>query len=501
MKDKKLGQVFTPDWVIDEILDSIDYKDKNVINKTIIDPSCGNGAFLKKIVDRIINFCKLYSFSIKEIIKILENSVYGIEIDETAFNECINNLNNLIKNKLNIEYEINWKIYKSNALIKYKDFFNFFDYVVGNPPYIRVHNLDMYMRDLLKKEFNFLKGTIDIYIAFFEIGFKILKKNGYLGYITSNSYLHNSSYINFRKYLKQHKALKVLIDFKSKKIFRNYSAYTAITIINFFDKKDFFIYKELVDNKIKTVNKINFYEIDDKDWSFSSKENMNLIITLNSKPNKKVSDFFDVQYGFATLRDKIYIDKISEIKNNLVLFNNHWIEYNILFKIVKGSTFKGYEKQVKYIIFPYKKQNKRFVPIPEDELKENYPNTYKYLLKYKGELLKRDIDKGTLWYEFGRSQGIQSCYNEKIVLPTLIKDKIYFFKIPEDIFVYSGIFIVKKSSKVSWDIIINILKSEYFYKYIQITGKNFSSGYKSITTKQIKDYPTEFINEEETLFS
>jgi len=490
MKHKTLGQVFTPDWIVNEILNSLNYQKDNILNKKIIDPACGDGAFLKIIVKRIIDYFLSKNCSISEIKNYIENNVYGIEIDEVEFKNCITNLNNLIKKELNIDLNIDWKIYRGNTLLKYKDFLGLFDYVVGNPPYIRIHSLDIETRNLLKKDFVFSEGTIDIYVSFFELGFKLLNKNGQLGYITPNSYLHNSSYKQFRKYLKDNKIIQSITDFKANKIFKNFSTYTAITIINFYDKNKSFIYKELKKDKIQEVNEIDYNEVNDNDWSFSIKEDMIFLKKLYSSTNKKVSDFFDVQYGFATLRDKIYIGKVLKEKDNLVLFNNYWIEKEILYKIVKGSTYKGTDKEMKYIIFPYKKGASRYIAIPEEELQAKYPKAYKYLLDNKEELLKRDIEKDSSWYEFGRSQGIQTSHNDKIVLSTLLNHEIHFYKADKNTFVYSGIFITKKKKETSWDIITNILNSDDFYKYIQITGKDFSGGYKSITTNQIKNYPT-----------
>jgi adenine-specific DNA-methyltransferase len=490
IKHKTLGQVFTPNWIVEEILNSSGFSNTKLLNKKIIDPACGDGAFLKIIVSRIIDILLDKKCSTEKVKEYLENYVYGIEIDETEFNNCLSKLNNLVEEKLKEKLKINWKIFKDNTLIKYKDYLGLFDFVVGNPPYIRIHNLDKDTRELLKKEFMFVDGTIDIYLSFFELGFKLLNEKGVLGYISPNSYLHNSSYIGFRKYLKEKRAVKRLTDFKANKIFKNFSTYTAITIINFFEKKDSFIYQELREGKIQELNKISYEGLEIKDWSFAGKDEMDFLSRLYSNTNKKVSDFYDVQYGFATLRDKIFIGNIANEKESLVLFNGSWIEKKILYKIVKGSTYKGKEKEIKSVLFPYKKQDNRFIPIPETELKQDYPNTYKYLLENKEELLKRDIDKGASWYEFGRSQGVQTSYNEKIVLSTLINHEIYFHKLPNDVFVYSGIFIIKKKKETSWEIIENILNSKDFYRYIQITGKDFSGGYKSVTSKQIKNYPT-----------
>ncbi|MEY4539111.1 MAG: hypothetical protein RLZZ306_868, partial [Bacteroidota bacterium] len=88
---------------------------------------------------------------------------------------------------------------------------------------------------------------------------------------------------------------------------------------------------------------------------------------------------------------------------------------------------------------------------------------------------------------------------EKIVLSTLINGSIDFYRLPKDVMIYSGLFIIKNKDFASWDIIENILKSDEFYKYIRLTGKDFSGGYKSITSKQIKEYKLE-INNPLTLF-
>jgi len=489
MKYKKLGQVYTPKWVVTEILDLVGYKGNKVITKRIIDPACGDGAFLTTIVNKIIDKAISERKTISEIKQILERNVYGIEIDKTEYFKCIKNLNKIVKDRLCLDLEISWNIYNENSLFKYKDYAGIFDFVVGNPPYIRIHNLDNTTRKILKEEFSFARGTTDIYLSFFELGFKLLNNRGILGYITPNSYLHNSSYVNFRRYLKDNKAIKTLINFKANKIFKNFSTYTAITIIDFFEKRNSFTYKELINGKIQKINEIKFEDMNDKDWSFSNKEDMKFIRRIYSNNNKKVSDFFNVQYGFATLRDKIFIGNVAEEKRDLILFNNHWIEKKILYKIIKGSTYKGNPSQIKYIIFPYKKVNNRFIPIPEKELKKDYPNAYNYLLENKKELLKRNIKGKICWYEFGRRQGIQNCYNEKIIISTLIKNDVKFYFLDKDIFVYSGIFITKKEEKYSWKIIESILSSEEFKRYIKITGKDFSGGYKSITSKQIKNYP------------
>ncbi len=487
-KHKTLGQVFTPNWIIVEILDLVGYNNECILDKYILEPSSGDGAFLLEIVKRYMNVCLDKKMQTPEIVEHLEKYIYGVELDELEYTKSIQRLNKLVNETLLINETLNWKIYNQNTLYFYQNYINFFDFIVGNPPYIRIHNLDQNTREILKQEFLFSEGTIDIYLSFFEMGFKMLNKDGILGYITPNSYLHNSSYGLFREYLKNEKTVKTLIDFKANKLFKGFSTYTAITIIYQNQTENYFEYKELINDKIELINTISFEKLNKNDWSFTKTEDEDFLTELEKGKNAAIKDFFDVQYGFATLRDKLFISKIKNYDDNLVYFNGSLVEKKILKKVIKGSTFKGKMNDNEKILFPYLLENNRYKAISEEQLSTEYPNAYQYLLKNKEELESRDIDKGAMWYEFGRSQGVQTIHNEKIVLSTLVNGQIDFYKVSDDILMYSGLFIIKNKHYSDWSIIENTLKSEEFYKYIRLTGKDFSGGYKSVTSKQIKEF-------------
>ncbi len=495
-KQKTLGQVFTPNWIITEILDLVGYNNESILDKYILEPSSGDGAFLLEIVNRYLSICLTNKISISKIKERLETYIYGVELDEVEYSKSIQNLNQLVSNRLGISESINWKIYNQNTLDFYKNYLLFFDFIVGNPPYIRIHNLDLNTKETLKQDFLFSEGTIDIYLSFFEMGFKMLKSDGYLGYITPNSYLHNSSYDLFREYLKNERIVKTLIDFKAHKIFKGFSTYTAITIIDKFSNKNHFEYKELIDDKIETVNNIKFETLNKNDWSFANTDDEVFLANLENGKNCTVKDFFDVQYGFATLRDKIFIAKTTFYNNELVYFNGKLIEKSILKKVIKGSRFKGKINENEQILFPYQLEDKRYKVISEQKLMTVYPHAYTYLLENKEELESRDMDKNAKWYEFGRSQGVQSIHNEKIVLSTLVNGQIDYYKVPDDVLMYSGLFIIKNKHYSEWSIIENTLKSDEFYKYIRLTGKDFSGGYKSVTSKQIKEFKIKAYNPE-----
>lgn len=487
---KKLGQVFTPQWIIELILEKINYNNKeSILKKYILEPSTGKGYFLNEIVKRYIETSLSNSLSTNEIINDLETYIYGFEIDEELYNITIDSLNKLVIKKLGYTNQINWKIFNTNTFNIYKEYINYFDYIIGNPPYVRIHNIDNETKEFVKNNLKLIKGSYDMYVCFFEISLEMLNKTGVIGFITPNSYITNHSYKLYRKHIQDNNLLTTLINFKSFNIFENFSTYSAITILNKNNKDNFFEYYEYNNNKIELINLYNINDVNSDKWILTN-DNNNKFITditdINDKP--KIKDYFDVQYGFATLRDKIFISKIKYNDENTVLFNDYVIEKDLLKTIIKISTFKGIIDYNTKIIYPYKLIDGKYIIIDEDEMKEFYPKTYDYFLLNKTELDKRDSDKNSMWYAFGRSQGVQKMNNEKIIIKNIIKNNIEYYKIDKDILSYSGIFVTTNQDKYKLEQIYKTLDSDKLIDFIKLSSKDVSGGYLNMNTKQIKEF-------------
>jgi len=67
-----------------------------------------------------------------------------------------------------------------------------FDVVIGNPPYLNSRSMakdDPELRQLIKASYSLTKGSWDIYIAFFEKGFRLLNQKGVLAFITPDKWI------------------------------------------------------------------------------------------------------------------------------------------------------------------------------------------------------------------------------------------------------------------------------------------------------------------------
>lgn len=496
---KDLGQVFTPNYIVELILNEVDYSGEKILDKSIIEPSFGDGAFLIKIIQRLIDTCRMANKSDEDIKNILNDNIHGIEIDPDLYAKTINKLNTVL-NIYGLE-NIPWKNLVCQNTLEFISPTNF-DYVVGNPPYIRIHNIDDDTRNLLK-DFSFSDGTTDMYILFFEKCIKMLSEDGKLGFITPNSYLTNSSQKKFRKYLMQENLIKNIINFGSYMVFEDIMTYTAITILEK-QKKDFdFTYKMYERNQetfVTNYSTLDFKGIAEQPWNFNTEENTNLLNAIKSR-SVNLSKYATIQYGVATNKDAIYIGKIENIKNKkkLVLFKNGYekektfeIEADILKTVIKGSTYNGEENTSNKIIFPYvwDEKTKTYSPLDEDNFKKKYPKAYEYLEQYKSVLEERDLHENTQWYEFGRSQGLNNSRYKKLIIKHIFsmdENKMKVYEVNEDTVVYSGIYITCQQSE-NIPYIKDILESDEFCKYAKIVGKDMAGNYKSISSNNIKSY-------------
>ena len=95
-----------------------------------------------------------------------------------------------------------------------------FDIVIGNPPYIRNHNLSVRERAALKNQFgNFYTGGADISTYFYKRAAELLRGGGIAIYISTNKFLRVAYGKKLRHFLTTEMSLKALLDFGSIAVF------------------------------------------------------------------------------------------------------------------------------------------------------------------------------------------------------------------------------------------------------------------------------------------
>ena len=107
-----------------------------------------------------------------------------------------------------------------------------FDWVVGNPPYVRIQHLEADRRKKIRNGgWKYFRGASDMYIIFFELGLHLLRDEGNLVYISPSGWLRNEAGKVLRKNLKLSHGIRALYDFGNHQVFPGVSTYTCISHI------------------------------------------------------------------------------------------------------------------------------------------------------------------------------------------------------------------------------------------------------------------------------
>jgi adenine-specific DNA-methyltransferase len=484
--EKLKGKIYTPQHIVEKILNLVGYTDSTILGKSILDPACGEGVFLMEIAKRIILYSKPQD---------LETNLYalkGWDIDAEAIQTCRENLDELIAG-LDLGLKIDWQIELKDAILAW-DSAEKFDFIIANPPYIRIQHLAEPQRKYLQHHYHFCKaGSTDIYVAFFELALHILSADGIAGFITPNTYFYTETAKFLREHLSRQQNLLHIINYGDIQLFGNATTYSAITIFNTKSQQEF-QFEKAIDEQNFTQKTFKFDEIKNPTWNLST-ENQEIIHGL------RLAELAHIHVGITTLCDKAYLFGLQDLQE---LYNENsgiirltspivgdvLLEKKILKPIIKGSTLKSSDEQIfTCILFPYHLIEQKHQIIPESVLAEEYPLTYSYLCSVRDLLDKRDNGKPNTvaWYAFGRSQGLDTSFGKKIIFSPMNKEPNFIYSDNNDATFYSG-YCIKPKREININKLLQQLNSERMRKFVEVSSRDFRGGWKAYNKKVIENF-------------
>lgn len=460
-------QVFTPDKNVEELLNAVGYTE-NLYDKKVIENSCGKGNILKEIVKRYIKDAINKNKTSSEIKEGLEKNIYGLEIDKLCCNECIRTLN-YISQKYQI-LDVKWNISNSNFLKE--NIKNKFDYVIGNPPYIKYEDLNIETRLNLKENFySCKKGKFDYYYAFIEAGLISLKENGKLAYLIPSNMFKNVFAQEIRTIILPN--ITKIIDYTTQKIFNKVSVSSAIIICS----KDVFSnnieYQDIVNKNKYNINKSTLKN----KWIFS-------ISNKNSK--RRFSDYFKAANSICTSSNSIYILKKFSENKDYINCDSFKIEKQLIRTAISPRSLRY--KKPELILFPYKYNEKNeLVRYTSKEFEKQFPEATNYLRYYTEKSNNEKLIKKAEWFEYGRTQALNHLNQDKLLISRIVTNKVNVYELGKEQIPYSGIYIIQKK-ELPLKMAKEILENNNFYNYVKEIGINVSGNSFRITSNDLNNY-------------
>jgi len=106
------------------------------------------------------------------------------------------------------------------------------DYVVGNPPYVRLESVYRPTMDAYRRVCPTMRGRSDLYVGFIERGLELLRKGGSLGFICADRWMRNQYGAGLREVISRSYAVDAVISMHEVDAFEHdVSAYPAVVVL------------------------------------------------------------------------------------------------------------------------------------------------------------------------------------------------------------------------------------------------------------------------------
>ncbi|MCC9626679.1 Eco57I restriction-modification methylase domain-containing protein [Thalassospira sp. MA62] len=408
---KSLGQYFTKPEVVELMLDLFGYlPEKKLFTESILEPAAGDGVFLFSIVDRLFDsFVKNECFTTsgklkKSVFMSAKTAIVAVELDSNTYLRLTREVQNyLIEKGMDIHQAIelseSWLV-NSDFLLWNRNYDLRFDYVVGNPPYIRNENMDDSIKKLYRELYVTYYDRADIYVPFIEHSLLMLKPKGICSFICTDRFIKNNYGRKLRKFITDSYEVKYFLDIHNSSPFEeSVSAYPCIfgfsndssSSPTYFAKSNHLGENEIIEIKnfilfdkttqfIKTRMVDKWFE-DEEPWviDFEVKE---ILDDIKMRfPTINNVETIDCKIGIATGATDLFVVDES-------IVSDYQLEKELLVPLItkKHLTPEGIKWNGTYTIQTFQSNGD---PINLD----SYPKLKNYLLQFKERLSKRAFVK------------------------------------------------------------------------------------------------------------
>lgn len=495
-KQSRLGQVWTPDWMVSHMLDLAGYTDDTVLSARILEPSFGNGAFFKEIITRILKESSARCMTTEDTASIIDNNIHGIEIDKEVYKSTIDELVELCsKHGVDTSFPnlLNMDAMDIDPSFKY-------DIIVANPPYVRIHLMDEKSRQ--KAERWSLDARIqDLYTVFINICSSTLEENGTACIITPQSWLKDKGKEPVRHTLCERGQLDLVENYGFHPVFSKVSTKVCVTRLSkgsgritlsdsvcLQDKT--LINNQIVDNGEKTFTYEKFLRRD-----FTKSQQTSDTVSSSSSGLVRVGDLFEVRTGVQTSCNKVFVLNPDHPLTSL--------ESQFIRPAVKGTKHKPGDEFGR-IIYPYvntvsESGQHQVVSATEEEIDAEIMD---YLKENQHILEKRSLSPGCQWFHYARTQALVDTLKPKVLTPGIIDTKEgcnlpQTDILPAGTVVYSGHYLMHPTDDTNvLSKVAPVFESRDFVDYARENCIRLSDEWVNISPGFIKNYiiPEEFVN-------
>ncbi|MFF5171748.1 class I SAM-dependent DNA methyltransferase [Micromonospora sp. NPDC000089] len=226
------GEVFTRRWIVDTLLDMVDYTvDADLAGLTVVDPSVGSGAFLTVAVERLLVARRRVGAAYDD----LGGCVRAFDVQSEHVAHCRRMVEQaLVEDGCSAteaaELAMMWVVRADYLLDECAG--TPADVVIGNPPYVRIEDLPATVNAAYRRRWSTMTGRADLYVGFIQRGLTTLRPGGRLGFICADRWMRNQYGAALRRFVTDGYAVEAVWTMHDVDAFESQvSAYPAISVL------------------------------------------------------------------------------------------------------------------------------------------------------------------------------------------------------------------------------------------------------------------------------
>lgn len=228
------GAIFTRRAVVEFMLELVGYTSEHPLHeRRLLEPSFGGGDFLIPCIERLLRAWKMQRPS-GDAVEELRYAIRGVELHLETFKQTQATLLQLLLREGLSQKSAEYLL---NAWLLPGDFLQLplegsFDFVVGNPPYIRPELIPASLLAAYRKRYQTMYARADIYIPFMERSLSLLSEQGQLAFICADRWMKNRYGGPLRHLISTQYQLNVYVDMVDTPAFHSeVAAYPAIVVV------------------------------------------------------------------------------------------------------------------------------------------------------------------------------------------------------------------------------------------------------------------------------
>ena len=235
--DSSVGVVYTRPEIVDFILDLVGYSEDrgSLAAVRVFEPSCGRGAFVSRIVGRLIRSHLDDPAAKAWDDPRLDEAIRAIDLDARSLDVAREDARRALQvagcdDARASSLCSRWFLHGDTLLTSWRERF---DLVVGNPPYVRIEDLPRAVLAEYRSAFDTLGDRADVYVAFLELGLSLLSEHGALAYITANRFSRNLYGRRLRRYIAERYHVRAFVNMEHTQPFETpVMAYPCVVVVD-----------------------------------------------------------------------------------------------------------------------------------------------------------------------------------------------------------------------------------------------------------------------------